>query len=150
MCGGWLALLHVDRFKTFALCLWVCQTNSGFVPHSLISSVWFKTETNKDCRGLLTCGGIAMEDQGCKCYCLCALLLLLFGISCTYVIIDCLISPAGTCPPGSGFAASCERPSNFWRLTKGSFFSVLLFYITQLQGTADLLKPLHCLDKTTY
>ncbi|XP_044218423.1 uncharacterized protein LOC122989533 isoform X1 [Thunnus albacares] len=56
----------------------------------------------------------------------------------------------GTCPHRSGFAASCEGPSNFWKLTKASFSSVLLFFITQLQGIADLLKPRHCLCKTTY
>lgn len=37
----------------------------------------------------------------------------LLGICCTYVMTTHLISPTGTRPPGSGFAASCEGPSNF-------------------------------------
>ncbi len=74
----------------------------------------------------------------------------LLGICCTYVMITSLISPTGTRPPGSGFAASCEGPSNFRRLTKAPFSSVLLFFITQLQGIAELLKPQYCLGKTTY
>lgn len=41
-------------------------------------------------------------------------------------------------------------PPNFWNLTKATFSSKLLFFIIQLQGKADLLRPLHCLPKTTY
>lgn len=43
-----------------------------------------------------------------------------------------------------------EGPSNFGSLTKAPFSSVLLFFITQLQGIAALLKPQYCLGKATY
>lgn len=68
----------------------------------------------------------------------------------TYVMVNHFTSPTGTDPPGSGLAASCKRPAKFQRFTKALFSSVLLFFITQLQGIADLLKPQYCPGKTTY
>lgn len=42
-----------------------------------------------------------------------------FGICCNGIMISQLVSSTGTGPPGSGFAASCEGPSNFLGAHKG-------------------------------
>lgn len=70
----------------------------------------------------------------------------LFTVWCTYVMVNHSVLPAGPLR----FMTSCESPANFQKLTKASFSPVLLFFITQLGGTTELLKPPHCLSGTTY
>lgn len=70
----------------------------------------------------------------------------LLSVWCTYVMVNHSVLPAGPLR----FMTSCESPVNFQTPTKASFSPVLLFFITRLRGTTDLLKPPHCLSGTTY